>query len=126
MSNKILNQLHIQLLEDGNIKLKADKPVQVLDVLQITCLTQLMMMGYTVNTASPEQQQAVKEDLYDRYNQAVSRVLESFAPDLELRPNLTAEAILRAENKIISEKAAKCPENTPDSLKAKVPFKVLK
>jgi hypothetical protein len=45
----------------------------------------------------------VKEDLYDMYNAAASNTLNIFAPDIEMRPHLTAQAILEAENKIINE-----------------------
>ena len=34
---------------------------------------------------------------------AASRTLELFAPEYELRPGLTAQAILEAENRIIME-----------------------
>ena len=47
--------------------------------------------------------QEYKEQLYDFFNLSASKVLEIFAPDIEMRPNLTAEAILKAENEILTE-----------------------
>lgn len=46
----------------------------------------------------------LKEALYDTFNIAVSNALEVFIPDKLLRPDLTAEAILNAENDILSGK----------------------
>lgn len=47
---------------------------------------------------------AIKEQLYDMYNVAVSSVLEHYAPEFELRPDLTADAIAKAEQDIVKEK----------------------
>lgn len=45
----------------------------------------------------------VKCDLYDAYNTAASSVLSMFAPEIEMRPDLTVDAIIAAENKILDE-----------------------
>jgi len=63
------------------------------------------------NTA--EQNNKFKEDLYDAYNQACSSVLFQFAPEFEMRPDLTVEAIARAQEEILKEK-------TPDEAAALV------
>jgi len=47
---------------------------------------------------------AIKEQLYDMYNIAVSSVLEHYAPEFELRPDITADAIAKEEEKIVKEK----------------------
>lgn len=47
---------------------------------------------------------AIKTQLYDTYNLAVSSVLEHYAPEFELRPDITADAIAQAEEKIVKEK----------------------
>ena len=55
---------------------------------------------------SDEFKKKFKEDLYDSFNQAASSVLQLFAPEFELRPDLTADAILAAENAIMDQKIA--------------------
>lgn len=47
----------------------------------------------------------VKDEIYDMVNVAASNILRQFAPEIEMRPNLTAEAILKAENAILDEKS---------------------
>lgn len=47
---------------------------------------------------------AIKQELYDMYNLAVSSVLEQYAPEFELRPDITADAIAKAEKEIVKEK----------------------
>lgn len=60
-------------------------------------------MQNTLSQAPEEDQQNVKEELYDMLNHGASNLLQIFAPDLELRPNLTTQAILEAEDKLIQE-----------------------
>ena len=47
---------------------------------------------------------AIKSEMYDQYNLAVSSVLELYAPEFELRPDVTADAIAKAEADIVKEK----------------------
>ena len=47
---------------------------------------------------------SIKSQLYDMYNLAVSSVLEHYAPEFELRPDITADAIAQTEEKIVKEK----------------------
>jgi hypothetical protein len=48
--------------------------------------------------------QCLKEGVYDRFNYAFARILdEILPPSQEFTENLTAEAIVRAENELIQE-----------------------
>ncbi len=47
---------------------------------------------------------SIKSQLYDMYNLAVSSVLEHYAPEFELRPDITADAIAKEEERIVKEK----------------------
>lgn len=49
----------------------------------------------------------VKEELYDMVNIAASNILHMFAPEIEMRPDLTAQAILEAENAILDRTPTK-------------------
>lgn len=63
----------------------------------------LGVMNAAVERAPDEHKEEAKGQLYDCFNMAASRTLELFAPEYELRPGLTAQAILEAENRIIME-----------------------
>lgn len=54
-----------------------------------------------------EKQPEVKGQMYDMLNEKFSALLELFAPEMELRPDLTAEALLKAENEVIEDKLSK-------------------
>ena len=43
----------------------------------------------------------VKEEVYDMINIAASNLLEQYAPEIEMRPNLTVDAIVEAENQLL-------------------------
>lgn len=47
-----------------------------------------------------------REDIYQDFNMKASNVLASFIPDKELRPDLTADAIVRMENSLVEEQYA--------------------
>lgn len=52
-----------------------------------------------------------KEELYDMFNHAFSNFLQVFAPEIEMRPDITVEAILELENQFI-EREKGCPSTT--------------
>lgn len=74
-----------------------------------------MLNAYTISAngeqlpENPTEEQmnkfiAIKSDIYDMYNLAVSSVLEHYAPEFELRPDITADAIAQAESDIVKKK----------------------
>jgi hypothetical protein len=91
------------------------------ETLQLTFTTLLTIMNEMIATAPAEVNPvALKEYLYDQVNMAMSNFLHIFAPEIEMRPDLTVDAIIEAENKIIAEKVAAMqpaqlaqPEDTP-------------
>ena len=85
------DQLSVQ--SEGNIGIK--------DALQMLFGTQLHILQDCTTQAPEDKQEDVKGELYDLFNYGASRTLEHFAPEKELRPNLTSQAILDAENAII-------------------------
>ena len=57
----------------------------------------------TISDVHPEKAEEVKRELYDLVNIGASNILKKFAPEFELRPDLTAEAIMKAENEILDD-----------------------
>lgn len=75
------------------------------DMLTILFSVQLNFMNNFIEHVqkgtdiTPEELQSLKEDLYDKYNAGASNVLYLFAPDIEMHPDLTVEAMKEAEDR---------------------------
>jgi hypothetical protein len=52
---------------------------------------------------TPAQLEDLKLTMYDTMNIAFSNALDQFAPEIEARPNLSADAILKAQNELLEE-----------------------
>lgn len=95
-------------VKDNKIHLDYAHPMTISDLLQALSTGILLSMRSIADSQETEQaKQQVKEDLYDMFNAAASNVLYLFAPEIEMRPDLTAEAILNAENDIIDREYKK-------------------
>ncbi len=94
----------ISITQDG--MMLSSEELHVADYINITLAAQLNMFNDILRRTDEEERERTRGELYDMYNLAASVFLKAFAPDLELRPDLTEEAILRAENEILKERAA--------------------
>lgn len=94
----------ISITQDG--MMLSSEELHVADYINITLAAQLNMFSDIVHKTKEEDKENVRGELYDMYNLAASAFLKAFAPEFELRPDLTEEAILRAENEILDERAA--------------------
>lgn len=92
----------ISITEDGGLMQSEPMTAQDLSAILLTGI--LNSFTYFVNKQeSEEEKKACAEELYDMFNLQASALLERLVPDKELRPDLTAEAIMRAENEILDE-----------------------
>jgi hypothetical protein len=97
------NQIYFNI-KDNKVKLAfKDKSLNIADLIQVISTGILCAMQSIVSSAPEAERQQVKEELYDMYNAAASNTLSYFAPDIEMRPHLTAQAILDAEDAIINK-----------------------
>ena len=88
-------------IKDGQIRCSTEELMPFEDLLSAFCTVMLGSMKDIVNNQPADRKEEATAALYDAFNCMVSGVLEKFAPDYELRPGLTAAAILKAENEII-------------------------
>lgn len=98
------NQIYYTV-KDNKVTVKTRGPATFDEVLQTTISGLIGVMMSLVSTAEKQEQDTIKQDLYDRFNVSASRALEIFAPEYELRPDLTSTAILQAENAILNKHA---------------------
>ena len=98
-----LMKITIELNEKNQLSVNTDTPARVDDMMTILFTIQLEILKSTLENAkgshTEDQIKAIKEDLYDKYNAGASNVLYLFAPDQELRPDLTVEAMKEAEDR---------------------------
>lgn len=102
----------IKVRVDANDKLNVElsKPTSVQDILSTLLCGCLATLRSVVDKAREEEGEEValqvRDEMYDIFNTGASNILEAFAPDKELRPDITAEALLELENSYIEKKAA--------------------
>ncbi len=88
---------------DNEVHCTINGKVTFEDLLQ-TLFSVMVSSAHGIVKDAPEEHKPIaKSALYDHMNLAASKALEIFAPEFELRPNLTALAIKEAEDKIILE-----------------------
>lgn len=104
------NKLTIKIANE-QMSLTAKESIALPDLMLVLLTGLLQAMQTTVSRAPEEDRQAIKEDIYDMFNQGASNVLTHFAPDIEMRPDLTAQAILEKENEIIDREYNKLKNN---------------
>lgn len=97
---------------EKGISTNSDQPITFEEFLFITSNSNLAFAKKIVEDTPEEHKLEAKKTLYDLINLAASNVLRAFAPEIEMHPTLTEDAILRAENEIIEE-------STPEDLHAR-------
>jgi hypothetical protein len=94
------NQLYFNI-KDNKVKISWKEPISFADFLTIVCTGLLTAMKSMVSQAPKADRHQVTEELYDMFNAAASNTLSYFAPEIEMRPHLTSQAILDAEDNLI-------------------------
>lgn len=99
-----MNKLVIYLDDQNKLKLKSQNPIDLEGLIQITQTAVLGFAKQVMSTVPKEDYDKVKGFIYDEMNVAFSRTLEVFAPEYDVSPDLTAQAIMEAEDAIIERK----------------------
>lgn len=105
------NQIYFNV-KDNQVSVKSRGPMTLEDMTQVTMTGLLGAMNACLQAAkNDEERMQLKGYIYDRFNLAASRVLEIFAPEFELRPNITVDAIKRVEDDLMKEEMAKADKD---------------
>lgn len=91
--------------KDNNIRIATESPLTFEDVMNLSLSALLSMMNTITNNANTEHKQQVKEYLFDMFNMAASTLLANFAPEIDLRKDIQAEAILTLEDELLTRRA---------------------
>ena len=94
----------IVVSEDGVF---TNRPISIPEVADLFCasLTGMVQQAHD-KYKDDEDAEKIDKELFDFLNYSFSKCLENSFPTLELRPELTEEAIKAMEDKILAEKVA--------------------
>jgi hypothetical protein len=90
----------------GDCRVSSAEPVHAHEMVNMTMGATLNIFNTILSQVPEADQTKCRHELYDLFNAGASAFLKVFDPEAELHPDLTEEAILRAENEIIMERAA--------------------
>lgn len=98
-------------LSEGKVHIEHQGELRFEDAINTLTTAMLFYMNQFTKNAAPEYQDQVTQMVYDFANDRFTQVLEMYAPELELRPHLTTDAILKAENEILLSQMPKSADS---------------
>jgi hypothetical protein len=101
-------KITLELMEDGKLGVGISENTTFSEIMQILGNGILHVMK---TTAANNDAQDAKENIYDFSNELFTSILENYAPDKELRPDLDSEAILEVANNKITQLADNATTN---------------
>ena len=96
-----MKSINIAITDEGRLDLRCSEEMHVQEVLEITLNAQLAALKQVVDKTPEEHKEEVKKDLFDMYNLGASNILDAFAPEIEVHPELDVHEMLAKENEII-------------------------
>lgn len=102
-----MHKIVIEMDDKANLKISHSAGLNLPGVTEILLQALLFYMRHFLKAAPKSQRKEFKKQAYDMVNYKCSAVLENFAPDFELRPSLSQEAIMKAENEILEDELSK-------------------
>ena len=100
------SRIIITTTEDGqlDIALSEIKDFPTFTQQLFTGLLAMMTNTWTrAQAVSPEAGDLAQQEIYDMVNNAASNTLSMFAPEIDMRPTVTTEALLRMENQVMQD-----------------------
>lgn len=95
--------LLIKLDKNQQLTVEA-RGVMLPDAIQLCLASIEAMCKQTLSrTDDPKLLQSLEEDMYEMINIGASSLLDKLFPHIEMRPDLTVDAIMKAEDELISD-----------------------
>lgn len=100
-----MKQFTINIKVDNNkLETIIDNPMSLDEWMNISATMTLDFLNQVINQAtSKEAKEELKEYLFDQANEVFSTVLAAFAPDIDMRPDITEQAIMELELKNLNQ-----------------------
>lgn len=93
--------------KNKEIRVSTEQPLGIEDAINLTLSGVLSIMNDVVNNMPPshaQHKQQMKEHLFDMFNMAASNLLAQFAPEIDLRGDIQADAIMSLEDQLLAER----------------------
>jgi hypothetical protein len=111
------SEIHLVLQEDGTVQssvknLSFDMMLRMTIPFIVKKATEIYEVASKqtspqVPALTKQQLQALKESMYDTMNLAFTNALDLFAPEIEARPHISTDALLKAQNELLEEEMKK-------------------
>lgn len=99
--------IHISLDKDKKLQVEA-KGLILPEAIQLCLASIEALCKHTLSrTNDPELVKSLEEDMYEMINVGASSLLAKLFPTIEMRPDLTVDAMLEAENKLMEKDGEK-------------------
>ena len=110
--------IHIQLDKNKQLTVEA-RGVILPEAIQL-CLAavEAMCKSTLARAEDPNLVKSLEEDMYEMINVGASSLLDKLFPHIEMRPDVTVDALIEAENKLISEKGEEYAQAYNESAQA--------
>lgn len=119
MNTEKTTTILIQLDKSKQLTVEA-KGTALPEAIQLCLAAIEAMCRNTLSRATePALIQSLEEDMYEMINMGASSLLSKLFPNIEMRPDLTVDAMLKAEDSLISEDADKYVEAYESTAQAK-------
>lgn len=109
----------IQLDKDKRLTVEA-RGLILPDAIQLCLAAIEAMCKQTLSRADdPELVKSLEEDMYEMINMGASTLLSKLFPNIEMRPDITVDAMLKAENELLVEKGQEYQDAYEESAQSK-------
>jgi hypothetical protein len=104
MNTEKQKYIQIRLDKDNNLTVEAEGVI-LPEIIQL-CLAAIEgACKQTLSRANdPTLVKSLEEDMYEMINLGASTLLNKLFPEIEMRPDITVDAVMKAENELIEEK----------------------
>lgn len=119
MNAENLTTIRITVDKSNQLVVEASK-VMLPNAIQLCLAAIEAMCKQTLSrTDDPDLKQSLEEDMYEMINMGASTLLNKLFPHIDARPDITVDAIMQAENALLSEKGKEYVDAYAETAQAK-------
>ena len=119
MNAEIETAIRISLDKNKQLKVEAQRCILPEAISLCLCAIEAMCKQTLSRTNDPELLQSLEEDMYEMINIGASSLLDKLFPHISARPDLTVDAIMKAEDELIKENKEAYTEAYENSAQSK-------